>query len=167
MASSGYSGCWLSDEHFSTLVWVEMLQPDFSSVNRGPRGDQVLEEGTGLCLPVCVCSCECCPKQCISAGARAVVPVCSYSCSWQPSCWGNLRLEKNFQIQSISEGSEFIKNKEQRYCGHWERSGPTSWQGRADHFHWLVDDFYSLKTKKIPAGRMAFRWLFRAKSDTT
>ena len=27
-------------------------------------------------------------------------------------------LEKNFQTQSISEGSDFIKNKEQRQCGH-------------------------------------------------
>ena len=35
-------------------------------------------------------------------------------------------LEKNFQTQSISEGSESIKNKEQRESGHCERRGPTS-----------------------------------------
>lgn len=40
------------------------------------------------------------------------------------------QLEENFQTQSILEGSEFIRNKEQRYCGHCECSGLTSrsWQ---------------------------------------
>ena len=35
-------------------------------------------------------------------------------------------LEKNFQTQSVSEGSESIKNEEQRESGHCERRGPIS-----------------------------------------
>lgn len=43
------------------------------------------------------------------------------------------RSEKNFQTQSIAEGSEFIKNKEQRQCGHWEHGGRAlDPSGRAD-----------------------------------
>ena len=73
------------------------------------------------------------------------------------SWWSRGGLEKNFQTQSIAERSEFIKNKEQRQCGRWERSRPTpsDMPGRVDPLHGLVANFYSLKTKKIPAGRVA------------
>ena len=72
-------------------------------------------------------------------------------------------MEKNFQTQSISEGSEFInKNKEQRESGHCERSGPTLLDrpGGVNHFCELIANFYSLKTKEIPAGWFALGdWL--------
>ena len=68
------------------------------------------------------------------------------------------RLEKNFQTQSIAERSEFIKNKEQRQCGQWKHKRPTpsDMPGRVDPLHGLVANFSSPKTKKIPAGRVAF-----------
>ena len=73
--------------------------------------------------------------------------------SWQ----SKRRLEKNFQTQSIAERSEFIKNKEQRQCGQWEHGRPTpsDMPGRVDPLHGLVANFSSLKTNKIPAGRVA------------
>ena len=73
-------------------------------------------------------------------------------------------MEKNFQTQSISEGSELIKNKEQRLSGHWEHSELTTPDRpeRVDSFRGLIANFYSLKTKKIPAGRLALGdWLGR------
>ena len=71
-------------------------------------------------------------------------------------------MEKNFQIQNISEGSELIKNEEHRLSGHCEHSELTipDRPGRVDSFHGLTANFYSLKTKKIPAGRLALvDWL--------
>ena len=71
-------------------------------------------------------------------------------------------LEKNFQTQGISDGSEFIKNKEQRESGHRERSWLTTADrpGRVDSVHELIATFCSLKTKKIPAERLALgEWL--------
>ena len=46
----------------------------------------------------------------------------------------NTGWKKKFQTQSLAEMTEFIKNKEQGYCGHCERSGPTppDRPGRAD-----------------------------------
>ena len=73
-------------------------------------------------------------------------------------------LEKNFQPQGISEGSEFIKNKEQRESGHRERSWLTTADrpGRVDSVHELIATFCSLKTKKIRAERLALsEWLGR------
>ena len=64
------------------------------------------------------------------------------------------RLEKNFQTQRTAGKSEFIKNKEQRSSGHFERTTPDR-PGRVDSFCELVANFYSHKTKKIPAGRLA------------
>ena len=64
------------------------------------------------------------------------------------------RLEKNFQTQRTEGKSEFIKNKEQRSSGHFERTTPDR-PGRVDSFCELVANFYSHKTKKIPAGRLA------------
>ena len=72
------------------------------------------------------------------------------------------RLEKNFQTQSSAERSRFIKNKEQREYRHCERSGLTTSDrpGRVNSFRGLVANFYSLMTKKIPAGRLALGgWL--------
>ena len=64
-------------------------------------------------------------------------------------------LEKNFQTQSISEGSEFIKKKSRDNEGTASAAGqPPDRPGRVDSFHGLVANFYSLKTKKIPAGRL-------------
>ena len=73
------------------------------------------------------------------------------------SWWSKRRLEKNFQTQSIAQRSEFIKNKEQRQCGQWEHGRPTpsDMPGRVDPLHGLVANFSSLKTNKIPAGRVA------------
>ena len=56
------------------------------------------------------------------------------------------RLEKNFQTQSISEGSEFIKHIEQRSYGHCKRGG----LGRVYSFRELTAHFYSLNIKEIP-----------------
>ena len=56
----------------------------------------------------------------------------------QPECG----LERNFQTQSISEGSEFIKSKEQGWSGHCEHSGLTFWQTKErGQFLWLDSQF--------------------------
>ena len=49
------------------------------------------------------------------------------------------------------------KNEEQRLSGHWEHSELTTPDRprRVDSFHGLIANFYSLKTKKISAGRLA------------
>ena len=46
-------------------------------------------------------------------------------------------LEKNFQTQSISEGSDFIKNKEERQCGH---SDPQQTR-EIRRFSWISSQF--------------------------
>ena len=53
-----------------------------------------------------------------------------------PSRGSGRGLDKNFQTQSITERSDFIKNKEQRYCGHCKHSGrtPPDRPGRVDAF---------------------------------
>ena len=59
-------------------------------------------------------------------------------------------LKKNFQAQSISERSRDNVGSANAV------SGP----GRADTFCGLAASFYSFKTKKIPAGRVALGdWL--------
>ena len=70
--------------------------------------------------------------------------------SWQSGC----RLGKDFQTQSISEGSEFIKNEEQRESGHCKCSGPPppDRPGRVGVFCGLAANSYASR-QKIPAGR--------------
>ena len=66
-------------------------------------------------------------------------------------------LEKNFQTYSVSEGSEFLlRTKSRDNVGTVNAVGrPPDRGGKADSFHELIANFYSLKTKKIPAGRLA------------
>lgn len=60
---------------------------------------------------------------------RTPVPLIGGKC-WSLSGQSRLGMEKNFQTQGVSEESEFIWNKEQRYSGHHEQSGLTSRQTR-------------------------------------
>ena len=72
------------------------------------------------------------------------------------------RLEKNFQTQGISEGSEFLLRTNSRdNVGTASAVGqPPDRPGRVDHLCELIVNFYSLKTKEIPASRLALGdWL--------
>ena len=77
---------------------------------------------------------------------------------WDGYCGPGAGWKKNFQTRSILEKSEFMENKEQSRVS--EGAASTAGRlpgrpGRADPLCGLVANFYSLKTKKIPAGRMA------------
>lgn len=64
--------------------------------------------------------------------------------------------EKNFQTQSISEGKEFIKTKSRDTVGTVSTVGrPLDRPGRVDSICELIANFYSLKTKYLPARRLA------------
>lgn len=75
--------------------------------------------------------------------------------------WPECEFEKNFQIQSISERSDLLGTKSRANEGSEGRAGqPPDRQGRAEPFSGLVTGFYSLKTKKFLAGRLALgNWL--------
>ena len=73
-------------------------------------------------------------------------------------------MEKTVQTRSISERSEFIKDKERDNANTASRADHSSdrqgeptlrtlvqLKGRIDAFHGLLASFYSLKIKKIPA----------------
>ena len=77
------------------------------------------------------------------------------------------RLKKNFQMQRISEGSEFIKRSRDNEGTVSEVGWPPDRPGRVDSFCGLVANFYNLKTNKIPAGRLAPEdWLGRYRATT-
>ena len=59
-------------------------------------------------------------------------------CGWRVLRRSERRLENNFPTQSISEGSGFIKNEEQRSSGHSECSDLLTDQGRVDSFPKLI-----------------------------
>ena len=70
-------------------------------------------------------------------------------------------LEKNFRTQGISEGSEFLLRTKSRY--NVGTVSPVGWppdRPESQQFLWVIANFCSLKTKKIPAGRLALGdWL--------
>ena len=79
-------------------------------------------------------------------------------------CWGSPNSSwKRISRHSISEGSEFIKNKEYYYLCYrtLQAVGRLSHRtGRVDALRGLVANFYNPETKKIPAGRVALGdWL--------
>ena len=73
----------------------------------------------------------------------------------EPTCHGHSNAGcERVSRHSIAERSQYAKNKEQRLHGHCKHSGltPPDRPGRADAFCGLEANFYSLKTKKTPAG---------------
>ena len=141
----------------TSLPWSELrccsqISP-LCSVNRGTRGDQALEEGTGLRLPVCFCSCECCPNNAFQLGQGqwfqcAVFPAPGNSLV--EAFWGWKRISK---YRAFQRGVSLLRTKSRDTVGTASAAGqPPDRQGRADHFRWLVDDFYSLKTKFLLEG---------------
>ena len=102
------------------------------------------------------------PKQCVSTGAGALVPVAALGSRVQfflllvsrvEAVWGWKRIAKH---RAYQRGVSLLRTKSRDNVGTASAAGrPPDRQGRADHFLWLVDSFYSLKTKNIPVGRMA------------
>ena len=60
--------------------------------------------------------------------------------------------QKRISRQSISEGSEFIRTKSKDNVS--TVGQPPDRPGRVDRYCELIVNFYSLKTKKISAGRL-------------
>ena len=75
---------------------------------------------------------------------------------------------KRISGQSSSERSVFIKNKEQRQCGHRERSGSTSCQTRESRCFWRVSSQCLWpRDEANSCWNAGVRWLLRALCVTT
>ena len=79
------------------------------------------------------------------------------------TCWGSpsagwRRISRH---RAFQKGVSLLKTRNRDKVG-TASAVPTSWPGRVNNCHGLTANFYSLKTKKIPARRLALDdWLGR------